>query len=90
MTTVKDKKVHPSEIWIDGKRINSMREISKATFEDSFLYIEVNTQQGIFIVLVDDSVDCDKYDKFVEKYKLCKVKILREVSREEIRKQKNK
>lgn len=50
-----------------------MREIAKATFEDSFLSIEIEFPKGIFVVRVDDTVDIDRYNKFIAKYNLCKV-----------------
>lgn len=73
-----DRKVYTSDICIDGKRITAMREIAMAAFGESFLFIEVS--DGRFIVRVNDMVDINSYYKFTDRYKLCKVLILREVS----------
>lgn len=82
MTTASERKTHTSDICIGGKRINYMREVARATFGESFMFIEVNTAERVFVVRIDDSVgngvDIDKLMKFMDKYRLCRVKIYEE------------
>lgn len=72
-----EKKIYTSAICIDGKRIAAMREIAKAAFSDSFLFIEV--YDGRFVITVNDKINMDSYERFKDKYKLCKVRVYREV-----------
>lgn len=74
-----NRKIYRSDICIDGKRINAMREIAKATFGESFLFIEVDTSERVFVVRVDDCIDVNKLNQFTDKYRLCKVKIYKEI-----------
>lgn len=76
-----ERKIYKSTICIDGKRISEMREIANAIFEGAFMSIEVS--DGRFLVRIDDSVgngiDIDKLERFKNKYRLCNVKVYREV-----------
>lgn len=73
MKEVSSRKKFDSDICIDGKRIGTMRQISKATFRNSFLYIEVSMPARIFVLGVDNSIDKTQLIDFTSKYPLCKV-----------------
>lgn len=87
---IDNKKNRICDICIDGKRISTMREIAKSTFEDSFICIEVKMKEGIFVVRIDDNVDKNKLNKFTDKYKLCKVMVYRLIDPTTIENRKNK
>lgn len=72
-----ERKIYTSAICIDGKRIAAMREIAKAAFGESFLFIEV--YDGRFVVTANDKIDINVFHKFKEKYKLCKVRVYQEL-----------
>lgn len=73
MTETTNRKKFDSDICIDGKRIGTMRQISKATFRDSFLYIEVSMPARVFVLGLDNQIDKEQLIDFKEKYPLCKV-----------------
>lgn len=79
-----DRRKHTSDICIDGKRISTMREIAKAVFGDSYLFIEVH--DGRFVIRIDDTIDIASLNKFIEKYRLCRVRVYREIDVNEFRK----
>lgn len=72
-----NRKIYISTICIDGKRISAMREIAKATFGESFLFIEV--YDGRFIITANDKIDINILNKFKDKYRLCKVRVYQEL-----------
>lgn len=73
MATLNDRKKYNSDICIDGKRIGVMRQIANATFGKSFLSIEVQMPDRIFVVRVDNNIDVIDLKEFEDKYKLCRV-----------------
>lgn len=83
MTSGKNRKIYPSDICISGKRIRAMREIARAMFGKSFLFIEVC--DGRFLVTVDDKIDLDDYDEFTSKYFMCRIRIHREIDASSLR-----
>lgn len=73
MNTISSRKKYNSDICIDGKRIGAMRQLAIAIFEDSFLSIEVQMPERIFIVRLDNEIDPEQLRQFEDKHKLCKV-----------------
>lgn len=76
MTNRKDRKTYKSDICLDGKRLRAMREIAEAAFGESFMFIEVS--DGRFLVRVEDTIDMNAYQRFTERYPLCRVRIYSE------------
>lgn len=64
-----------SRIYIDGKRLGPMTELVEATFPDSFLSIEVQMPEEIFLLRLSNNVDVKKVKIFSEEYPLCKIEI---------------
>lgn len=73
MSITDKRKKFNSDICIDGKRIGYMRQLARAIFGDSFLTIEVNQHELIFIIRLDNSVDKKTLNDFKQKNKSCKI-----------------
>lgn len=67
-----------SDICIGGKRIGIMRQLAQEVFEDSFLSIEVDERNRVFILRIDDK-NVHKLNSFKQKYPLCKVIVYKEI-----------
>lgn len=72
-----EKKIYTSAICIDGKRMAAMKEIAKTAFGEAFLFIEI--YDGRFIVHANDKINVDAYSTFKDKYRLCRVRVYREL-----------
>lgn len=68
---VTSRKKFTSDICIDGKRINVMRQLAQTAFEESFISIEI--KDGRFIIHIKDDVPEKKLKTFLINKPLCKI-----------------
>ena len=72
-----------SQLSLQGKTISMMREIVKGIFCESFISIDVDKNNRVFIVRLENNIDEKRLKYFSEKYKQCVVKVFQEIKNPE-------
>lgn len=80
-----ENKKYDSKVSFEHKRLDQVREAAEVVFRESLLWIKVDHNARKFIIYVEDKSDIEEIKYFEGKFKMCRIKIFKEISLEALR-----
>ena len=80
-----NSKKYDSTVSFQCKKLAQIEFAAGIIFPDSLLWIKVDRHNQNFIIYLDSKAEADKIQKFSADFKMCKIKIFKEISLADLR-----